>query len=226
MTTLVQNQDRARAGQLRRMRQWLLAPVMLVTIGFGWKYTWLGFAVPVAMAAGIFGGLFRGRYVCGNLCPRGSFFDRVLTPLGFQGEIPPLLRSRPLRWMIFVGMMSLMTWQLARNPGDPAHWGFVFWGMCTVTTLVGIALAVALHPRTWCALCPIGTLSSAIGGSKYPLVIDSSCRECGRCEQSCTLNLPIVRHKAAGASSERDCLKCSVCIETCPRGALSWPDAT
>ena len=33
MTALVQ--DRARTGELRRLRQWLLAPVMLVTIGFG-----------------------------------------------------------------------------------------------------------------------------------------------------------------------------------------------
>lgn len=224
MTALAQ--DRERRGELRRLRQWLLAPVMLVTIGFGWKYTWLGFAVPVAMTAGIVGGLFRGRYVCGNLCPRGSFFDRVLTPLGFQGEIPSFLRNRLQRWTILAGMMSLMVWQLSRNPGELAHWGFVFWAMCTVTTLIGMALAVVLHPRAWCALCPIGTLSSAIGGGKYPLSIDSTCRECGFCEQNCTLNLPIVRHKSAGISLERDCLKCSVCIVSCPRGALSWTGAS
>lgn len=223
MTTLVQNRDSAAAG--RRLRQWLLAPVLLVTIGFGWKYPWLGFSVPVAMAAGVVGGLVRGRYVCGNLCPRGSFFDRVLTPLGFSGEIPAGLRSRPLRWTIFALLIAGMVWQLSRNPGDPEHWGLVFWAMCTVTTLIGIALAVFLHPRAWCALCPIGTLSSALGGEKHQLRIDPACRECGKCESVCTLNLPIVSHKAAVASPERDCLKCSVCIEACPVGALKWPDA-
>lgn len=218
--------DKFAAVDPRRRRQWLLAPVMLVTIGFGWKYPWLGFAVPVAMAAGVIGGLFRGRYVCGNLCPRGSFFDRVLTPLGFSGEIPARLRSRPLRWTIFALLMAGMTWRLAGNPADPRHWGLVFWAMCTITTIIGVALAIGLHPRAWCALCPIGTLSSALGGDKHRLTIAPSCRECGKCEANCTLDLPIVRHKGNGVVAERDCLKCSVCVKSCPTGALRWPDAS
>ena len=61
MTTLVH--DRTSTADSRRLRQWLLAPIVVVTITFGWKYPWLGFTVPAAMFLGIVGGLRHGRYV-------------------------------------------------------------------------------------------------------------------------------------------------------------------
>lgn len=223
MTTLVHG--RTATADSRRLRQWLLAPIVVVTIALGWKYPWLGFTVPAAMLLGIAGGLRRGRYVCGNLCPRGSFFDRLIAPLAGHRQIPAALRTMPLRWGVLVLLMGFMAWRLAANPADLAHWGRVFWSMCAMTTAVGVGLALLFHPRSWCAICPVGTLSNAIGGGKYQLGIDSACRECGRCEQSCTFDLAIVRHKEAGAVQERDCLKCSVCVESCPLGALKWPEA-
>ncbi len=62
----------------RRVVQWTILPVVIVVIGLGWRWTWLGFAVPIVMAMGMVGGVFRGRYVCGNLCPRGAFYDRIV----------------------------------------------------------------------------------------------------------------------------------------------------
>ena len=218
-------QDRISTVDSRSLRQWMLAPFVLITIALGWKYTWLGFAVPVAMLMGVAGGFMRGRYVCGNLCPRGSFFDRLIAPLAAKREIPAMLRSLPLRWGIFVLLMGFMVWRLAANPADIRHWGHVFWLMCAITTVVGVVLALTFHPRSWCAVCPVGTLSNAIGGDRYQLTIDSDCRECGKCEQSCTFGLSIVRHKGAGVLHERDCLKCSVCAMSCPKGSLKWPEA-
>lgn len=217
--------DRTSAAVSRRLRQWLLAPIVVVTIALGWKYPWLGFAVPVAMLMGIAGGFVRGRYVCGNLCPRGSFFDRLIAPLAARREIPARLRSMPLRWGVLALLMGFMTWRLAADPADLDHWGLVFWSMCAITTVVGVVLALIFHPRSWCAVCPVGTLSNVLGGGRRQLGIDPDCRECGRCQQSCTFDLPIVRHKGAGVVQERDCLQCSVCAESCPTGALKWPEA-
>jgi ferredoxin-type protein NapH len=218
-------QDRTSTVASRRLRQWMLAPIVVITIALGWKYTWLGFAVPAAMLAGIAGGFLRGRYVCGNLCPRGGFFDRMIAPFAGNREIPAPLRSMPLRWGVFALLMGFMAWRLAANPTELNHWGFVFWSMCAITTGVGIVLALTFHPRSWCAVCPVGTLSNAIGGGRYQLIIDSACQECGKCERSCTFDLPIVQHKGAGVVQERDCLKCSVCAVSCPKGALNWPEA-
>jgi len=209
----------------RRTLQWMLTPIVLFTLVFGWKYVWLGFVVPIVMIMGIAGGMVRGRYVCGNLCPRGSFFDRIISKIAGKKEIPATLRAIPLRLGVLALLMGFMVWRLAADPSNLEHWGFVFWSMCAITTAVGVALALVYHPRTWCAVCPVGTLSNVIGGDKYQLDIDADCRECGRCEQSCTFNLPIVVHKSHGIVQERDCIKCSVCATACPKGALNWPDA-
>lgn len=209
----------------RRLLQWLLAPIAILTLVVGWKFVWLGFTVPVVMAIGVIGGLLRGRYVCGNFCPRGSFFDRILAKMTSNRKIPSALRSMGLRAGIFSVLMGFLLWRLAADPSNADHWGFVFWSMCAITTSVGIVLALLYHPRAWCAVCPVGSLANVIGGDKYQLNIAVDCRECGKCEQSCTFDLPIVKHKDLGVVQERDCLKCSLCLVNCPTGALQWPGA-
>ncbi|MCX8052943.1 MAG: 4Fe-4S binding protein [Armatimonadetes bacterium] len=209
----------------RRILQWTLAPITLIVIALGWKYPLLGFAVPVVMITGMIGGVINGRYVCGHLCPRGGFYDRMISPVSPRKPIPQELRSAVLRWTLVALLMGFMIYRIAQNPGDIYHWGHVFWLMCTVTTAIGVLMALFLHPRTWCSLCPIGTIQNAIGGRKNLLRIDSElCRECATCEKACPINLPIVKHKAEGIVSESDCLKCPECITVCPKGALSWPE--
>jgi len=213
------------AVKRRKITQWSLLWVVVLTLGLGWKYPIFGFSVPIVMLAGMILGYSRGRYLCGNLCPRGSFFDRIISPLSRRKTIPAFLRNRTFRWMVFAVLMSFMTIRIGANPADWHHWGHVFWSMCLITTGIGVALGLWIHPRAWCSFCPMGTMQSSLGGLKRRLQIDSDrCVECRACEKACPMNLQIVQHKPARTLNDPDCLKCPQCIGACPRHVLSWPE--
>lgn len=207
---------------IRSFRQWVLAPFTVIIICLGWKYTWLGFIVPIVMLLGIATAFFKGRYVCGNLCPRGAFFDRVITPISPQRQIPSFFRNMKFRIAVLLFMIGFMVYQLCQNFTSAAHWGYVFWMMCTITTIIGIILALFIRARTWCSFCPIGTLGKLIGQRHTNLQISAkSCISCKLCEKACPMNLSIISDKKEIIHNS-DCIKCAECIYTCPRQALNF----
>lgn len=208
----------------RRRQQWLLLWIMVLTVGLGWKYPLMGFAVPLVIITGLTISFYRGRYLCGNLCPRGSFVDKVMVLVSPGRDIPTYIRNMGFRWAVVVGLIGFMFYRGFQDPLNPYHWGNVFWMLCAVTTGVAIVLGFFIHQRTWCSFCPIGTLQNIIGGTREHLQINSDlCRECRLCEDVCAINLGIINHKDNGEMTNRDCLKCSKCIDVCPASALSWP---
>ena len=210
---------------LRRARnQWWFLWVVIVTISLGWKYPLLGLTVPLVMFTGIVGSFIRGRYVCGNLCPRGAFLERLTPKLSANRKIPLFFQNMGFRIIALFTLMGLMMYRGLQNPSDPLHWGYVFWTLCVLTTIIAVVLAVTIHPRTWCTFCPIGTMQNLIGGGKGQLLIDEeACKECHLCEKVCAFNLAKAAHKETGYLPDRDCLKCSECITVCPNDALQWP---
>jgi polyferredoxin len=203
--------------------RWALAGIMLTVIAIGWKYPALGFIVPLAMVTGIAGSFSRGRYVCGNLCPRGSFYDTVFRLMGGTRRIPELVQRPAFRWTVLAGLMGFMALQIARKPADPLHWGYVFWLACVLTTAVGVVFGTVYRARTWCAFCPVGTMAATFGGGNHQLQIAETCRSCGVCEGSCPMGFVIAEHREVGILPHRDCLKCSACVDSCSRSALNWP---
>lgn len=207
-----------------RPYKWFTGLIMVSVLVFGWAYPLLGFIVPAAMLSGILGGFLRGRWVCGNLCPRGSFLDSWFTLVAARQEIPTLLKKSQFRWAVLTLLMGFMVFRLAANPGELEHWGRVFWQMCLVTTLAAFALGLRYSARSWCSFCPVGTMASSIGGEKYPLQIAPSCKGCKSCQESCPMQFEIASYRRGGSLREKDCLKCSACVQACPhRDVLSWP---
>lgn len=207
----------------RKAYHWALGTFMIIIIAIGWKYPLLGYAVPITMFATIAGAARKGRFVCGNLCPRGTFLDTFFQFIGGNRPIPQLLFNPVLRWTVMFVLMGFMAYQIALNPSDPAHWGVVFWTMCCATTVVAIVFGIVYRPRAWCALCPAGTMANAVGGHKYQLRISTKCSECGTCKSCCPMGFPITEHRALGVFTHRDCLKCSTCASNCSTQALSFP---
>jgi len=201
------------------MSLWVLVPFTIVA---GLRYPLVGFVVPAVMIVGIVGGFLKGRYVCGWLCPRGAFYDRIMRAFSPVKRIPNLFRRPIFRWSVLALLMGLTVLRISQNPSDPYHWGAVFVRVCLITTAVGVLLALIIHPRAWCTFCPMGTLQAAAGGGKKPLKMGDGCAECRLCEGACPINLTIVGGVRDGRLASRDCLKCPECQLACPKGILSF----
>ena len=47
-------------------------------------------------------------------------------------------------------------------PGWVAKFSFGFYGIMLTSTIIGIVVMVLFKPRTWCAFCPMGTMTQGI----------------------------------------------------------------
>lgn len=191
--------------------------VMVVVVVLGPFYPLLGYVVPVVFAAAFISSVGRGRWMCGNLCPRGSFNDYVLAKVSRHKSIMAWLRSLWIRIPVFAAMMAFMGWRLTATQGLVEKIGMVFVSMCIATTAVAVLAGIAIHPRTWCTFCPMGTAQRFIGGGKQQVIVSPAlCTDCSLCEKACPMGYTDI-----GACENKDCLLCDRCIATCPKNALS-----
>jgi polyferredoxin len=195
---------------------WVL--VLIVTLGGLW-YPYLGYVMAVVMLTLMITALFRGRWFCGNLCPRGSFNDFVLNKISRKRNIPGVLRSLWVRVPLFILIMSLMIYRVSvvfatRNMLEKI--GVILASMCIVTTVVAILLGGFYNSRAWCTVCPMGTAQRIIGGDRYQLkMADELCIDCKKCEKVCPMELTV-----RDIGNNPDCIKCGRCVEACPKDAL------
>lgn len=211
----------SKRAQRQRWIWWVLPFIVIA----GWLYPVLGYFIPVCMVAGLGIAIFRGRSWCDWLCPRGSFLDVLLSRIGVKRDIPPLLRKGWFRIMVMALLMLILLTQLPRFWPSVYGMGSVFVMVLTVTTAAGIILGMIFHPRSWCAICPIGTMGSWIGKGRYPLTIDPKCNACKVCDKICPNSINRWQYRPDESEAvvipEWDCLKCGLCLVACPQQALT-----
>ena len=208
--------------QKRRMKQFIMGIVFLAVLIGGWKYPLLGYFIPACMLLGIGIGLFKGRKWCDWFCPRGSFMDTLIKPLSPEKKIPGFFKGLPCRIGMLSFLMLMMIIQIIKRWPDPYKIGMFFIILLTVTTILGLILAILIHQRTWCYFCPIGSMANWVGKKKYPLRIDSKlCTECESCYRICPIQVAPFKFKGNEVVADGDCLKCGLCVLDCPKKALS-----
>jgi ferredoxin-type protein NapH len=214
----------ARVLRVRRIKQTLLGTAFLLLLGAGWLYPLIGYFIPGCMLLGIGLAAFQGRSWCNWLCPRGSFEDAWLAKISRGRRIPPVFRSTAMRLGVMAFLMGMLTWQIVRLWPDPWAIGGFFVLLLSITTAVGLILGVGFHQRTWCHLCPIGTMSNWVGKSRRPLIMTAEkCTHCHLCAQNCPMQLsPEELTEKSAMHNRGDCLKCSLCVESCPKAALTF----
>ncbi len=216
----------ARALQARRLKQLFWGGGFLIILAAAWVYPLIGYFIPACMLLGIGLAAFRGRNWCDWLCPRGSFEDALVARFSRQRRIPEVLRRIPLRLGVMAFLLGLMIFQIIRLWPDPRAIGGAFVLLLTITTAVGVVLGVIFQQRTWCYLCPIGTMSNWVGKNRRPLTLAAErCAECHLCAKNCPMQLTPASLKDQTAMDHRgDCLKCRLCVASCPTAALTFEE--
>lgn len=213
-----------KAIKSRRIKQYFAgASFMLFFIG-GWFYPLIGFFIPACMIAGVSLATRRGRKWCDWMCPRGSFADAYLKLISPQKTIPHSLRSFPVRIGILSFLMLMLGYQVVRFWPDPYALGRFLMIILSITSVIGIILALLIHQRTWCYICPIGSLANLVGRNREKLHIkEDACVVCKLCEKTCPMDLKPQELKVKKEMAFRgDCLKCGLCEKTCPKDALGF----
>ena len=183
----------------------------------------IGVVALICMLAPVGLALWRGRFWCGNFCPRGSFYDHVGKYFSPHKPLPSFLRNKNFRLAVIAIMMVVFSWQTYLAWPYPEAIGAVFIKMILVTTIIGLILGAAYHERAWCSFCPMGTLSK-LNTPKAPirLYVSDSCVNCKLCVKACPLQLTPYQAKGLPEGYlEADCIKCGRCIEVCPRKAIT-----
>ena len=220
-----------------RKYAWLLT--VIVAIGGLW-YPKLGLIVLAVMASLLTTAFFNGRYWCGNVCPHGSLFDRVIHPISRNKKIPAVFKTKVFIILFF----AFFIWNLSRRIikviglwGSYAFFdrlGFVFVMTYLVVMVIGGLLALVATPRTWCQFCPMGSiqkLSHKLGKlvgvakkteKKITTSSQEKCHNCGKCARVCPFQLePYLRFSDNNQFENPNCIKCKTCVVNCPAGILS-----
>ena len=200
---------------------WILFLYLII----GYFFPVIGFIAMICMIGPILTSLFKGRYWCGHVCPRGNMYDRLLSKYSPHRPIPKFVRTFGFRLFMIFFIFAMFGIQLYFNWGDWNGMGKVFWNIILITTIVGVILSFIYAPRTWCSFCPMGTLSSWVSPKKVPFPksfssvhVKDTCEEkCKNCARVCPMQLtPYTSRGDRLGYLDGDCLKCQNCIQACP----------
>lgn len=216
---------------------WIIT--LLVAFGGLWEPK-LGLIVLFIMAGLTITSFFTGRYWCGNFCPHGSLFDKLLLPISKNKKIPPFLKSNIMIIGFFIFFMfnfsrkALKVFSLWGSFDFLDKLGLLFVNTYLMVLFIGGLLAIFTTPRTWCQFCPMGSLQKlsyklgkALGipqKTEKKITISSidKCLNCGKCAKVCPFQLtPYLEFSSNNQFDDINCIKCSTCIENCPVKILS-----
>jgi ferredoxin-type protein NapH len=184
----------------------------------------IGIVAIICMVAPIILSVFRGRYWCGNLCPRGNFYDNVMSRFSKNRPVPKFLKSTAFRILVILFMFTMFGLGIKQNWGNLAGIGMVFYRIIVVTTLLGIILSFFYNQRTWCHFCPMGSISAFISyfrKEKKVLEVSNTCINCKVCAKKCPMGISPYEYKG-DVLSHPDCIQCAKCVIACPKKSIGY----
>ncbi|MFZ4614762.1 MAG: 4Fe-4S binding protein [Rectinemataceae bacterium] len=126
----------------------------------------LGLAVPLILAVAVISNRRRTRWICAEACPRGLTLSGFMGRFSAYRQLPPFFQTLAFRSMACGVLLMVTMGQVMRHWPDAAALGRYFWWVCVLTFAIAITMALAFKPRSWCAVCPMGTLQNTMAGRR------------------------------------------------------------
>ncbi len=137
------------------------------------------------------------------------------------------LKKQWFKLLFLVLLMGGFAAQIFFVWGSIVAVGAVFVRMIIITTLLAIVLGIIFNQRTWCTICPMGTMAHYVAKIKpinrrikHVTFEKQKCVDCKICSKNCPIGIDVLKHKEKGKVTHADCLKCQVCVEKCPKNSL------
>ncbi len=203
---------------------WILFAYLII----GWFYPVVGFIAFICMIGPVLTSIWRGRFWCGNICPRGNMYDKLLSRYSPHKPIPKFLKSFGFRLFMVFFIFTMFGTQFYFAWGDWNAMGKVFWNIILMTTIVGVVLSFLYAPRSWCNFCPMGSISRWVAPHEDRLPknfknvqISDGCIQCKMCARVCPMQLePYTCKDRQLGYLHPDCIKCGNCKQACPKQVI------
>lgn len=144
------------------VRGWLSFAVSALVIGASVFWPWVGLAVPVLVVVAVVTNFWKPKVFCRSVCPRAGLLTGFVTPFSRFRPLPARLSSPAVRQGACGLLMVCAVGQTARLWEQWQALGWFFWAICVGTLVLAILLGVFYKPRSWCAVCPVGTLQQTL----------------------------------------------------------------
>ncbi|MBR6285689.1 MAG: 4Fe-4S binding protein [Bacteroidaceae bacterium] len=205
--------------------------IIIAYLILGWFFPVLGWIAIICMIGPVLTSIWRGRWWCGHVCPRGNMYDRLLSKYSPHRPIPHFVRTFGFRLFMVFFIFAMFGIQMYFAWGDWGAMGRVFWTIILLTTIVGVVLSFIYAPRTWCSFCPMGTISSWVAPRNKELPkgfksihVSSACQmKCKSCARVCPMQLtPYDSRGQEDGYLHPDCIKCNKCVKACPTHIMDY----
>lgn len=156
------NQQASRKFLPDTTAQWLSTIFVFAIAAGGMFIPELGLTLIALMMTAVVMTLIKPRSFCSGVCPRGRALGLVMHKNSRRRALPIFMVSIKFRRLLCGSTMFLIIGSLVRSGGELHRIGTVFWLLCVVTLSAGLVMGFFFKPRSWCAICPMGTLQDTI----------------------------------------------------------------
>lgn len=139
------------------------APLFILAVALGGYFVpVIGLIIPGMMILALVLNARSRRLFCSHVCPNGRTYSVALPGLSQKRGLPRFLADPGIRKVLCAFMFFCVINLLSRSGGGIDNIGRVFWAIYLMATGLGFAFGAVYKPRSWCVVCPMGTLQDTV----------------------------------------------------------------